>query len=121
MAKEGDYEVGYGRPPKGSRFKPGQSGNPKGRPKAPPKLEELIAKEAAKLISVSVDGEKQKLPQLAVVIKALFQKAMKGDLTAAKLVLAAMQALPEEPEDQFTISDHDLAHLRDLLALDLES
>ena len=28
-----DYEVGYGRPPKNSQFKPGQSGNPRGRRK----------------------------------------------------------------------------------------
>ena len=28
-----DYEIGYGRPPKQTRFKPGQSGNPKGRPR----------------------------------------------------------------------------------------
>ena len=28
----GEYEVGYRRPPKTTRFKPGQSGNPKGRP-----------------------------------------------------------------------------------------
>ena len=27
------YRVGYGRPPKEYQFKPGQSGNPKGRPK----------------------------------------------------------------------------------------
>lgn len=29
------YEVGYGRPPKATRFKPGQSGNPKGGPLVP--------------------------------------------------------------------------------------
>jgi hypothetical protein len=28
-----DFTVGYGRPPEASRFKPGQSGNPKGRPR----------------------------------------------------------------------------------------
>ena len=28
-----DYEVGYGKPPKSRQWKPGQSGNPKGRPK----------------------------------------------------------------------------------------
>ena len=31
--EEIDEGVGYGRPPKGARFKKGQSGNPKGRPK----------------------------------------------------------------------------------------
>ncbi|WP_442895780.1 DUF5681 domain-containing protein [Bradyrhizobium sp. AZCC 2262] len=29
---QGRYEVGYGRPPVAGRFKPGQSGNPNGRP-----------------------------------------------------------------------------------------
>ena len=28
-----DYEVGYKKPPKEYQFKPGVSGNPKGRPK----------------------------------------------------------------------------------------
>ena len=28
-----DYEVGYGKPPKATRFKPERSGNPKGRPR----------------------------------------------------------------------------------------
>ena len=27
------YEVGYGKPPKSTQFKPGRSGNPKGRTK----------------------------------------------------------------------------------------
>jgi len=33
MQPDHDYEVGYGRPPVHARFRPGQSGNPKGRPK----------------------------------------------------------------------------------------
>lgn len=31
--KKPDYSVGKGKPPKHTQFKPGQSGNPKGRPK----------------------------------------------------------------------------------------
>ena len=27
------YEVGYGKPPRATRFQPGKSGNPNGRPK----------------------------------------------------------------------------------------
>jgi Family of unknown function (DUF5681) len=30
---EGDYRVGYGKPPLETRFKQGQSGNPRGRPR----------------------------------------------------------------------------------------
>src|SRR5581483_2766479 len=44
--------VGYGRPPKQHQFKPGQSGNPKGRPKGAPTLQEIMAKEATKHIKI---------------------------------------------------------------------
>ncbi len=33
-----DYEIGYKKPPKGSQFKSGQSGNPKGRQKTKPPI-----------------------------------------------------------------------------------
>lgn len=39
---ERDYEVGYGKPPKHSQFKPGQSGNPEGRPAKPPSMASII-------------------------------------------------------------------------------
>ena len=32
-ATDRDYDVGYGKPPKATRFRKGQTGNPKGRPK----------------------------------------------------------------------------------------
>ena len=41
-SEEGTYQVGYGRPPLHSRFKPGQSGNPKGRPKQSRNLRTIV-------------------------------------------------------------------------------
>jgi hypothetical protein len=38
MGKQGNYEVGYGKPPVHTRFKKGQNGNPKGFPKGEEKL-----------------------------------------------------------------------------------
>ena len=38
------YAVGYGRPPKHTRFKPGTSGNPRGRPKSAQGLNTLARK-----------------------------------------------------------------------------
>jgi hypothetical protein len=49
MAKhtKNDVEVGYGKPPKGTRFKKGQSGNPSGRPKKG-KTQQFSAKMSSK-------------------------------------------------------------------------
>ena len=53
MARKTDeYEVGYSKPPKHSRFKPGQSGNPKGRAKGTPNLKTDLSQELAERIRV---------------------------------------------------------------------
>ena len=45
MSAEDDDKVGYCRPPKHSRFKPGQSGNPRGRPRKNRSIEAMIKRE----------------------------------------------------------------------------
>lgn len=108
--KGGAEDVGYGKPPKAHQFKPGQSGNPKGRPKGAKNLLKLIAKHAAKKVSVIEGGMEKKMPRMDVVITAMFNKASKGDVSAARLltnlILAASQ-LPGE-EYQSGYSDEDL-------------
>ena len=41
---ESAYAVGYGKPPRHSRFEPGQSGNPRGRPPGSKNLSSLLKK-----------------------------------------------------------------------------
>jgi len=62
-----DYEVGYGKPPVASRFEPGHSGNPRGRPKGArnrmpafneERLKAIILEEAYRTIKVS-EGQRQ--------------------------------------------------------------
>ena len=51
------YEVGYGRPPQAAQFKPGQSGNPKGRPKGAKNLVTLRQNARGLFQSVPVNAD----------------------------------------------------------------
>ena len=51
--------IGYGKPPKHSRFQPGQSGNPKGRPKGKASITQLIDKHFDVKISFMVGGQQK--------------------------------------------------------------
>ena len=110
------YEVGYGKPPVGSQFKAGQSGNPKGRPKAAPTFIDTLIKEAGKQITVTQGGNATKMSQLQVMAKALYAKAMKGDIQSAKLILQLLAAAPEPPPAEIELSAADLAMFKKILA-----
>jgi alkylation response protein AidB-like acyl-CoA dehydrogenase len=65
-------------PPLHSRFKKGQTGNPKGRPKLPDIREAL-----AKVLAEEKDG----VTALEATLRALRAKATKGDVRAAEALL----------------------------------
>jgi Family of unknown function (DUF5681) len=52
-AAEGDEPVGYRRPPIGTRFRPGQSGNPRGRPKGARNLSTVVAAALGERVAVT--------------------------------------------------------------------
>lgn len=73
------YTVGYGKPPARHRFKPGQSGNPKGRPKHLPELADLTAKELRRRGLVTIDGKQVSITMLELFVKKLVGLAAKGN------------------------------------------
>jgi Family of unknown function (DUF5681) len=78
-----DYEIGYGKPPKSGQWKPGQSGNPKGRPKG----RDSFLRNAAAILSTPVKatapgGGSVTLDALEAAYLALCRKALKGDAAA---------------------------------------
>lgn len=82
-----DYEVGYRKPPKSTQWKPGQSGNPKGRPKKVKDFEKLLDRELSKSIRISEGGEAISLTKRELIIKRFVTDALKGDRAAMKLML----------------------------------
>lgn len=86
-APAGDYVVGYGRPPVHSRFKPGQSGNAKGRPAGTANMNTLIEKALVEKVTVTDAGRRRKISKGEVIAKQIVNKAASGDLQAARLLL----------------------------------
>lgn len=81
------YEVGKRKPPKQSRFKKGQSGNPKGRPKGTKDPDKLISSYLSKKISVTRKGRAERVTRREALIDRLFMEAAKGNAAVARLLL----------------------------------
>lgn len=81
------YTVGYAKPPVHTRFKPGKSGNPKGRTKGHQNFNTLLRKTLSQTIEVFKSGNKHKMPKYAVMITTLVNKALQGDMRAINVLL----------------------------------
>lgn len=108
-----DYKVGYAKPPAATRFRPGQSGNPRGRPrgaknKTPTlneeRLKDIILQEAYRTIKVR-DGEKSvTVPIAQAVVRSLAVNAAKGQHRAQQLfaqLLGATEAANKRLHDEW--------------------
>ena len=88
MAKGGGlYEVGRGKPPRKTRFKPGESGNPNGRPKGSKNFATVLAKELNAKVPISENGRRRKVSKREAIAKQIVNKAAGGDLKATQAVM----------------------------------
>jgi predicted DNA-binding ribbon-helix-helix protein len=85
--KKRDYQVGYGKPPRHTRFTKGQSGNPKGRQPETKNLSSLLDQELNQRVVVAADGKRKAITKWRAFIKQLVDRAAAGDLRAGKLIL----------------------------------
>jgi len=92
MAEEKRYEVGYKKPPKSGQFKPGQSGNPKGRPRRLKDFDQLLDRELSETLRITDRGEIKTLSKREILVKTLTNLALKGDRQAIRLLVSLMQA-----------------------------
>jgi hypothetical protein len=84
----GEDDIGHGRPPKQSQFKPGVSGNPKGRPKRKPDdVSEVIKAALNAPIQIRNQRRTKSVTRTEVGLKKLVDNAVRGDSTAAAALL----------------------------------
>ena len=98
--KSGDYEIGYGKPPVNTRFKSGQSGNPKGRPRGSKGFATLMRKALSETVLVREDGQLRHMSRREAIIKCWLTRALKGEARAIERLVPFMQQLYPEGADQ---------------------
>lgn len=99
-----DYDTGYCKPPVHTRFKPGRSGNPKGRPKGRKNLATELAEVLALSVDARIGGKVRKTPLGRAMIMAQGIKAAQGDTKAFSSICSAARSAgmltPELNENQ---------------------
>jgi hypothetical protein len=117
---ERPYEVGYGKPPVEHRFKPGKSGNPRGRDKGLKNLRTILEQEGAARVKVVEGGRSRSMSKLEATVKRLHARALNGDMRAIERVLdlnIRLLGLDVAPEvDPSTLCADDEAILQMILA-----
>ena len=101
MPEKEPYEVGYGKPPKHTRFKPGQSGNPKGRPRGACNLRTAFTKALQETVTIREGDKTRKLSKARAIIEVTVNNALKSDpkaLTAVMQLARSAGLLDEEPD-----------------------
>jgi hypothetical protein len=99
---EDGYVVGPGHPPLHSRFKAGQSGNPRGRPKGSLNLATIVKNEGNKKIKVKEGGRERIVTKVAATAAQQWQKAMQGNVSSAKLMFEQSAKADEAHSDVHT-------------------
>ena len=110
-----DYEVGYRKPPRHTRFKKGEaSANPRGRPRK--NLAASLAEGLNKRVVVTENGRRRKIAVREAITSQLINKSATADLRAIKMLLDLIKdaekqagtATAPEPAQRFTAADEEV-------------
>ena len=72
--------------PESTRFKPGQSGNPRGRPRGAKGMKEIVQSIARDQVTFKEDSFPRSMMTVDLILKVIQRKALNGDLAAKKLL-----------------------------------
>ena len=110
-------DVGYGRPPIEHKFKPGQSGNPFGRPKGARRFTAGLLDELGEIVAVTSGDQKRAVTKQRAIVDVLVSKALKGDAHAiATIIGSCARALGEQYLDGEVEAPEDRAIIRAVTA-----
>jgi Family of unknown function (DUF5681) len=80
-------DVGYGKPPLHTRFRKGQSGNPKGRSKGIRNFATIFMTAMSQSVTINENGKRKKISKIAAAVTQLANDAARGDKKSIQLNL----------------------------------
>ena len=113
----GEYKVGYGKPPKDTRFQKGQSGNPKGRPKGSKNFATLLHEALNQLVTVREDGRSRKVTARAAIAKQMVHAGLLSNHRAIDQLLKipgvlgtgdGTASIPDSKQEPLTAGDRSI-------------
>ena len=96
--KQPDYDVGYRKPPRHTRFAKGQSGNPRGRPPGAKNLKTLLSEALNETVIVSENGGRRKVTKRQAIITQLVNRSATADFRAIKILLDIVRDIERQSE-----------------------
>jgi hypothetical protein len=104
--KDRDYEVGYGKPPKRTRFQPGKCPNLRGRPPRSRSLKDDLITELYGMVRIREGERTLRVTRQQAMIKSIVARAIKGDYRAVdKLLVLMARVIGLEPDQGRTMTE----------------
>jgi hypothetical protein len=98
----GGYEVGYGKPPKNTRFQKGSSGNPKGRPRGTLNVATVLERTLRERVVINENGQRKTITKLQAAVKQLVNQAASGNLAAQRQLMALIASAEQRSSEAQT-------------------
>ena len=100
-----DNDVGYGKPPRANQFNPGESGNPKGRPKGAKSEATILQDLLQHKISLNDRGRTRRITVLEGILRRIADDCLKGNIKSATFLLNRLQAISSGETDESGLSE----------------
>jgi Family of unknown function (DUF5681) len=117
---ERPFRVGYGRPPAETRFKPGVSGNPKGRSKKTPSFSDVTEQVFNEHVEMRVGDRVLRMSNRQALVRSAIRQALAGKPRLLTVLPAIMryesETLQGRGDANLHLATEDEAILADFLA-----